>query len=179
MSISQLKASLDMARVQQPLVKNTAGSANAAKVQYQRTAMDAEVSAKQQPLKLLYQAAIVQLNEEMESFLGPGALQAGLEQGADITPQAVARRTVSLATGLFDEFKAQIQGEDPESVLDKFMQTISNGIDKGFSEASHILDGLKVFNGEIAANINQTYAHVQLELANFGAEQRNKLSENG
>ncbi len=51
--------------------------------------------------------------------------------------------------------------------LDSFMDIISGAIDQGFSEATEILTGLNVFEGDIEAGVDKTYSLIQAGLETF------------
>ena len=128
---------------------------------------EVSVSTGNRPLAMLLKAAIEHLNEVLEPELGPNAIQAAVDEDVDVSPEATAQRIVSLSTGFFEAFKAQNPNEDEAVLLDRFMETISKGIEQGFSEAREILDGLQVLEGDIATNIDKTYDLVQEGLNEF------------
>ena len=128
------------------------------------------------PLALVLKAAIEKLNEYLMPELGENAIQNAAASGIDFTPQSTADRIVSLSTGFYEAFKQQHKGENSTDVLNKFMQTIGKGIEQGFKEASNILHGLKVLNGAVASNIEQTYNLVQQGLNAFHEEMGKGLS---
>ena len=141
------------------------------------TSTEGSLSVLQQPLKLLYQAAIEKLNEELAPALGPDAIQRAMDEGMDFTPEATAESIVSIATGFYDAFKANHADEDENAVLEKFMATIKGGIDKGFAEARGILDELKVLDGEIKENVDKTHSLVGEGLDRFESDKRQQLDE--
>jgi len=130
----------------------------------------ATLSAADQPLALLLRSAIEAINEHLAPEMGEDAIQAAVDAGIDVSPEATAERIVSLSTGLFQRFQEQHPNEDEAEVLDKFMATIGEGIERGFEEAREILDGLRVLEGDIANNIDKTYTLVQEGLASFKAQ---------
>ena len=131
-------------------------------------------SATNQPLSLLFSTAIAKLNEMLAPTLGENAIQNAAASGIDFSPEATAQRIVSLSTGFYSAFKAQHPDESDAAVQEKFMATISKGIDRGFSEAKTILSGLNVLQGSIADNIDQTYSLVQDGLSAFKAQFANQ-----
>ncbi|OMH39564.1 DUF5610 domain-containing protein [Motiliproteus sp. MSK22-1] len=125
------------------------------------------LSAKNQPLSLVYQAAIDAINETLAPELGEQAIERAHEEGLDVSPQATADRILSLTTGMFSRFQQhRPELAEPEQV-ERFLQLISSGIDQGFAEAKDILDGLGVLEGDIASNIDKTYELVQQGLQEF------------
>lgn len=168
MTISSIQSTLDVARLQKttnnPATLATKTTANS---QYIKTSLDPTVSVKNQPMKLVFQAAITKLNEQLEPVLGPETLQNSLDQGLDVSTEATAERIVTHATEFFTAFKQRYDGESEEEVMEKFMQTIGRGIEQGFAEAKEILHGLGVLQGGIASNVDKTYELVQQGLIEF------------
>ena len=118
-------------------------------------------------LTLVLKTAIEGINTELEPTLGPGAIQAAVDNGLDVSPEATAERIVSLSTAFLPAYLDANSELDSETAVNQFIDVISGGIDQGFAEAREILDGLKVLNGGIASNIDATYELVQDKLANF------------
>lgn len=123
----------------------------------------AEVSLKSgdQSQALLLRTAIDRINGLLEPTLGPDAIQARM--GEDNSPEGTAGRIVSLSTGFFEAYAAQRTDDDPEQVARDFIDLIRGGFEQGFDEAKDILQGLKVFGGEVESGIMKTY-----ELVNKG-----------
>lgn len=139
-----------------------------------QSSLDVSISSGNESLALMLRSAIDGINEALKPELGDNALQAAMSQ--DNTPEGTAGRIVSLSTGFFEAFKAQHMDEDEADVLKNFMATIRGGFEKGFKEAVDILKGLSVFAGEIASNIEKTYALVQQGYADFEAALNGKDS---
>ena len=118
-------------------------------------------------IALLLKAALENINEALEPTIGPDAIQNTADSGLDVSPEATAERIVSLSTNFFDAFQAQHTNRSLEENLSRFIEVISKGIDQGFSEARDILSSLQVLEGDIASNIDATYALVQDKLAAF------------
>lgn len=125
----------------------------------------ASITAADNALAMVYQAAMDKINDLLHAELGEG----GLESVAhlDHSPEATADRILSLSTGFFEAFKQQHPGEDEQDLVTKFVDTISQGIDQGFREAREILEGLQVLEGKIATDIDLTYEYVQQGLDAF------------
>ncbi|MET3130901.1 hypothetical protein AAKU55_001159 [Oxalobacteraceae bacterium GrIS 1.11] len=132
-----------------------------------QASLSVSISSQDQPMALLLKTALTSINEALKSQFGENAIENAVSQ--DNTPQGTASRIVALSTGFFDAFKQQHPGEDENAVLQKFMDTIKGGADTGFKEARNILQGLNVLGGDIAGNIDQTYALVQKGYADFQA----------
>ncbi len=124
-----------------------------------------------EPMALLYSAAIDAINQRLAPSLGENALQRGVDEGLDVSPEATADRIVSLTTAMFSRY----QDSNPEmsfaDQVERFVEIIAGGIEQGFDEARDILDGLGVLEGAIASNIDATYALVEQGLQDFSARQ--------
>lgn len=129
--------------------------------------IEVSIQSKNEPLALLLKSAINGINAILKPQFGDNALQAAVSQ--DNTPEGTAGRIVSISTGFFELFKQQHPGESEADVLKNFMSVISSGVDTGFKEARDILQGMGVLKGDIASNIDKTYALVQKGYADFAA----------
>lgn len=134
-----------------------------------QSSLSVSISSGNEPLALLYKSAINSLNETLQADFGENAIQNAA--GQDNSPEATASRIVQLSTGFFEAYKKQNPGQDDATSLKNFMETIKGGFEQGFKEASNILSGLKVLNGDIAANVQKTYELVQKGYADFEAAQ--------
>lgn len=128
------------------------------------------ISAGENPLKLVEKLSLEQLQELFQPYLGEDVLEQGLAQ--DNSPQGTASRIVDIATGFFETYRARHPDENASTALEKFVDFIRKAIDKGFSEARNILEGLSLLDGEIADNIDKTYELVQRGLDQFLEENR-------
>jgi len=131
------------------------------------SAVNVSVSAGDQPMGLVLKAALEGVNEALKEAMGDNAIQNSYEAGVDVSPEATAGRIVSLSTAFFGAYQAQNPEMGEEEALSSFMGIIGGGIDKGFKEARDILGGLDVLEGDIATNIDKTYALVQDGLKSF------------
>ena len=154
-----------------PLVK-AKSQFNAAIVQ---ASLTVSLNSSNEPLSLVLKTALTGINEELKGDYGDNAIQNAVSQ--DNTPEGTASRIVSLSTAFYDAFKQQHKGEDEGEVLNKFVETLQKGVDRGFKEARGILDGLKVLNGDIASNIDKTYDLVQKGFADFITAHQAKPAE--
>lgn len=134
-----------------------------------KSSLEVSISSGNEPLALLYRSAIDRLNEILEPEFGANAIQNAASQ--DNSPEATAARIVSLSTGFFEAYKSQHPDEDPAALLDKFMGLIREGFEQGYADASGILDGLGVLDGEVAAGITRTHELVLQGYADFEAAQ--------
>ena len=167
-------------KVQQKDASNTEMSVNdRTRLQLNASIMQASlnvsIGSENEPLALLYKTAITNINEALKGQYGDDAIENAASQ--DNSAEATANRIVSLSTGFFDAFKKQNPDLDDDAALSKFMDTISGGMEKGFKEARDILDGLKVLGGDIASNIDKTYALVQKGYADFIAAHSSKKDD--
>ncbi|ARD21108.1 DUF5610 domain-containing protein [Shewanella japonica] len=118
-------------------------------------------------MALLYRAAIDSINSELAPTLGENVIQKNAENEVDYSPEATAERIVSFATNFFSVHQQQNSGMEFNEQLDSFMDIISGAIDQGFSEATEILTGLNVFEGDIEAGVDKTYSLIQAGLETF------------
>lgn len=129
--------------------------------------LDVSVSAGNDPMALLFKAAIDGINDVLKETLGDDAIQTAYDSGLDVSPEATADRIVLMSTAFFSQYQEQHTDLSDEDAAQSFAEIISGGIDQGFAEAREILSGLKVLEGEIAANIDVTYDLVQEGLRAF------------
>jgi hypothetical protein len=120
-----------------------------------QAALSVSITSQNEPLALLYKSAIDHLNEALKPTLGENAIQNAASQ--DNTPEGTSGRIVSISTGFFTAYKAQNPSLSNSDALTQFMATIRGAFEKGFKEATDILDGLKVLSGSIADNIDKTH----------------------
>ncbi|BAJ00746.1 DUF5610 domain-containing protein [Shewanella violacea] len=147
-------------------------SAYAASKQFMNMAIitaqqEVNLRSSDEPMKLLFRAAIEAINEELAPSMGPNATQRIYDSGVDTSPEATAERIVSFATQFFSLHQGQNSNMEFDEQLDSFMEIIGGAIDKGFGEAREILDNLKVLEGGIADGVDNTYSLVQEGLAEF------------
>lgn len=88
----------------------------------------------------------------------------GLEPGAlagkanDYTPEKVAGRILGFIEQRLQS--EQAAGADP-SKLQGLLEQARSGVEKGFTEARKILDGMGVLQGKVASDIDDTYQKIQ------------------
>ena len=121
------------------------------------------ISSGDKSLTLLFKTAIEGINE----VLGKDAIQNAASE--DNSAEATAERIVSASTAFYDQFLQQNKLEGNEESRGKFIDTISEGFEKGFKEAQDILQGLKVLKGDVAAGIDKTHELVLKAFADFKA----------
>lgn len=128
---------------------------------------EVNLSSANEPMVLLYRAAIDAINEELAPSMGDNAIQNAYDNNVDTSPEATADRIVSFATQFFSIHQQQNSSMDFNEQLDSFMSIIGGAIDQGFTEAKDILDGLNVLKGDIASGVDKTYSLVQEGLQAF------------
>ena len=131
-----------------------------------QSTLDVSFARGNESLTLLLKTAIEELNGILQPALGV-SIEEAHESGLDVSPEATATRIVSLSTAFFSAYQEQHPEMDLETAVNEFTNLIKGGIDKGFSEARGILDGLNVLQGDIATNIDTTYDLVQDKLQVF------------
>ena len=127
---------------------------------------------KDDPLKLLFRTSVQQINDLLKKELGGNEVgnsgQVTPPNQDDFTPEKTAERIVDLSTAFFPAYREQNPDLSEEEALDKFLNVIGGGIDKGFAEAKDILKSLQVLQqGDIEKNIDSTYDLVQQGLSDF------------
>ncbi len=132
-----------------------------------QASLSVSIASGNDPLALIYKTAITSINEELKAQFGEDAIQNAVSQ--DNTPEGTASRIVALSTAFYDTFRKQEVGKDEAQVLKTFLDTLRGGVDRGFKEARGILEALKVLDGDVASNIDKTYALVQQGFADFEA----------
>jgi len=129
--------------------------------------LEVSVNSGNEPLALLYKAAIEGINDVLKADFGDNAIQTSYDSGLDVSPEATADRIVSMSTAFFAQYREQNADMTDEQAATAFAEIISGGIDQGFTEAREILTGLNVLEGDIATNIDSTYDLVQEGLKAF------------
>ena len=140
-------------------------------VQILEASAKVSLKAGDQSQALLFRGAIERINELLSPTLGPDAIQAKMSQ--DNSPEATAERILSLSTGFYDAYAAQRPDDNPEEVAKDFINLIRGGFEKGFSEAQEILQGLKVFSGDIETGVMKTFELVNKGYDDFLASKLN------
>ncbi len=142
-----------------------------------QSSLNVAISAGNEPLALVLKSAITGINDELKAKFGENAIQNAA--ALDNSPEATADRIVSASTAFYDAFRQQEGLEDTAASRQQFIDVIQSGFEKGFEEAKEILDGLKVLKGDVASNIDKTYALVQKGYAEFLAALTTSEPEDG
>lgn len=125
---------------------------------------------------LLFRSAIDRINELLAPELGADAIQSKMSE--DNSPEGTAGRILSLSTGFFDAYAAQHPDTPKDQLAKDFVDTIRSGFEKGFNEATDILGGLKVFDGDIKSGIMKTYELVSKGYDDFLASKLQPANDN-
>ncbi|MDO8810931.1 MAG: DUF5610 domain-containing protein [Gallionella sp.] len=167
-TVEQRSSKTEEARKQaEPTKSGIDASRQAFNASILKASMEVSLSAGNNSMSLLFKTAIENLNQVLAPELGENAIQAAADSGLDFSPQATADRIVSMSTAFFGKYAESHPEKDMETALNDFTKLIGGGIEKGFTEAREILDGLKVLEGDIASNIDKTYEFVQSGLKSF------------
>ncbi len=129
--------------------------------------LDVSMGSKNDPMRLVYKAALEGINEALEPTMGPDAAQKIQDSGIDVSPQATADRIISFSTAFFSQYQEQNQDMGLEEQVDSFLSLIGGGVDQGFNEAREILDGFGVLEGKVKEDIDKTYELVFEGYENF------------
>ncbi|MDC7707876.1 DUF5610 domain-containing protein [Vogesella indigofera] len=122
--------------------------------------LNVSIGAGNKSQQLLYRSAIDKINELLAPDFGADALQAAATK-QDNTAEATAERILSLSLGFYDAYAKQNPDKSTEELANGFVSLVRSGFEKGFNEAKDILEGLKVWGGTIATDIQKTYELVQ------------------
>lgn len=99
----------------------------------------------------------------------------------DVTPEATADKIVQGATAFFDVFAKQNPNLEGEELLNKFVETISGGIQTGYDDASSTLEALGAFEVDgVKSGIEETKKLIGEKLEawkNYKREQMGLVSE--
>ncbi|WP_394131220.1 DUF5610 domain-containing protein [Shewanella maritima] len=124
-------------------------------------------SGEESSMALLYKAAVEAINEALAPKLGENSIQNTLSSSVDYSPLATAERIVGFATQFLSLHQQQNEALGYTEQVDSFMVKITDAIEQGFTEATGILSGLSVLEGDIEQGVSETYQHVQSGLAQF------------
>ncbi|MBN3006182.1 DUF5610 domain-containing protein [Chromobacterium alkanivorans] len=135
--------------------------------------LDVSTNTDGKSLSLLYRTAIDSINQILSDQLnasgGGAADDAQGAQGAqqtpnilqqklseDNSPEGTSQRILSGALSFFSTYAKQHPELSQEDQAKNFVDIVRGGFEKGYAEAVDILNGLKVFNGNIADEIKKT-----------------------
>lgn len=164
---AQKAPALTAAGVERTVRQNTAS-------QILQASAQVSIKAGDESQTLLFKSAISRINELLAPEFGDNALETAAAN-QDNSAQATADRILNLSTGFYSAYSAQHPGEDPEKVLNNFVDVIRSGFEQGFNEAKDILKGLKVLDGDIASGIQNTWDLVQKGYDDFLSKQLSSI----
>ena len=118
-----------------------------------QSSLNVSISSGNNPQELLFRSVLDKIYEA----IGPELNTSTPPVEQDNSPEATADRILSLSLGFFDAYAAQHPGKDKEQLATDFVNLIRGGFEKGFKEASDILDSMNVLNGSVAEGIQKTY----------------------
>lgn len=154
--------------------------------------LDVSTNADGKSLSLLYRTAIDSINQILADQLnGGGDAQAASDvqsaQGAqqtpnilqqkmseDNSPEGTSQRILSGALSFFSTYAKQHPELSQEEQAKNFVDIVRGGFEKGYAEAVDVLNGLKVFNGNIADEIKKTRDLVNKGFDDFVASMKPK-----
>lgn len=154
--------------------------------------LDVSTNADGKSLSLLYRTAIDSINQILADQLnGGGDTQAASDgqsaQGAqqtpnilqqkmseDNSPEGTSQRILSGALSFFSTYAKQHPELSQEEQAKNFVDIVRGGFEKGYAEAVDVLNGLKVFNGNIADEIKKTRDLVNKGFDDFVASMKPK-----
>ncbi len=90
--------------------------------------------------------------DRLEKMLNQDGLSLKGLQAEDFTPQAVADRIMGSVRQAYGQFRQSHPGHDDG----EFFSKVREGLQRGFSEASDILQSLGVLQGQVAADVDKT-----------------------
>ena len=155
------------ARPAEPQIPDKAAAKKAQNVAILRANEQVSLRANNDALSLLYKTALEGINAELEPVLGENAAQKVYDAGIDTSPEATADRITAFATAFYGRYKELNPDTEEAQQLDNFIKLISEGIEKGFSDAKDILGKLNVYEGDIESDVDKTYGLVMQGLQNF------------
>ncbi|MGR2661613.1 DUF5610 domain-containing protein [Chromobacterium haemolyticum] len=136
--------------------------------------LDVSTNTDGKSLSLLYRTAIDSINQILSDQLNaaggsgeadntqsaqgaqqtPNILQQKLSE--DNSPEGTSQRILSGALSFFSTYAKQHPELSQEEQAKNFVDIVRGGFEKGYAEAVDVLNGLKVFNGNIADEVKKT-----------------------
>lgn len=93
----------------------------------------------------------------------------------DASPESTADLISGFAISMYSVYRKQNPDMGEEEALAEYGKMIHGAIDKGFTEALQILQGLNVKDEGVMTGIQKTYDLIQEKLGNFFAAKRAEL----
>lgn len=124
-------------------------------------------------LSLTAKQIVDAINEKIKVQLPEGVQSLKPE---DVTPDKTAERIVTGVVGLYDIYAKQHKDLEGEELLNSFLDTVRGGIDKGYSDAVDILEGLGAFQFDgVRDGIEQTKVLIEDKLQRFADQKRKEM----
>lgn len=149
---------------QKPTQSNMRASLNAQIVQ---ASLQVSIKAGDNSQALLFRSALDSiyeaLGEGFKSNIMPDYQMPSMndENNPYASPEGTANVILSFSLGLFASYSAGHKGEDESEMATNFIDLIRGGFEKGYKEATDILESLSVFDGNIKTDIEKTWELVQ------------------
>lgn len=155
------------------------------KQQLNRTILESQLSLSMKTdnksMSLLYRSLTDAIQDRMAKDTEAANSSDGIEQkyqDDDTSPKATAERIVAFATRFFETYQKNNPELQGEAALDGFLTLMGGAIDKGFTDARNILDGMQQLQGKVATDIDETYSLIQQGLQDFRKRQLEAMSQN-
>lgn len=149
---------------QKPTQTNLRASLNAQIVQ---ASLSVSIKAGDNSQALLFRSALDSIYEALgdgfQSSIMPDYKMPSMtdDNNPYATPEGTANVILSFSLSLYASYSEGHKGEDSDETATNFINLIRGGFEKGFKEATDILKGLSVFEGEIKTDIEKTWELVQ------------------
>jgi len=137
------------------------------KAEVTKTSVEVNFSIKDNPQFFTYQMTVDKLTEELSIDLTEYGIKPSNAAETDFSPEAVADRIVTFATGFYSAFAARHDELDQNEQLSDFMSIIRGAVEKGFNEAKDVLTAMSAFEGGVADTANQTFELIQEKFDSF------------
>lgn len=118
-------------------------------------------------MALLYTIVIEDINTVLEVQFGSKPINSTYNSRIDASPDETADKVVSSSIAFFTDYYQQHPDLTEVKAAGVYVDGLTLGVDKGFSEVRNILDELKVLEGDIERNIDATYDFIQVGLQAF------------
>lgn len=128
-------------------------------------------------LTITAQEIVRKLNELLKDKVPNGLESLNPEEH---TAEATATRIVQGATAFYQAFAKQNPGLEDQELLDKFMDTLRSGIQKGYDEAYNTLEGLGAFGVEgVKEGVEETKILIESKLQAFYESKQSEIQAAG
>jgi len=124
---------------------------------------EATISAALNPSELLFKTTVEGINEA----LGESTIQGEYDVVADVTPEALAQKIVSLASATYTQFADGNPGATADEIAAIFANTINEGVNNGVIETKELLASLNTLDDEIINVIDMTHDAITQGVQSF------------